>query len=324
MSVLSTDLTRSVSLPVVSRRHRATPTVIFDVDLSAAGAATRSSSSTPSRLATQPSGCGGRSSWKSRQAASIESCLRRQQKEKVRASQERDRRARTLRTAKHLSLQCCSNPELKAWALAQADQDTTKVICAPTASLEMMKSRSEMLAPVPNYHRLCGFLPTDDESISPLCSVLRLEPDDVFYDLGCGDGKVVIKVVKHFRCRGIGIEVNRLLVQKARSQAESEFCEDSELQDRISFIEDDISHVSLSNAKAVFIYMPDSALHTLLVKVLPHCGLKDGTLVCTKDNWVREGTASRNYKYVASHWGGGIHCYKWQKSDSHPGDAAWT
>jgi len=300
--MLVDPLTRSASLPVAARRQRATLPEIFDVDLSTAGAATRSSSST----------------WKSRQAASIESCLRRQSKEKVRASQERDRRSRHLRAAKHLVLQCCSNPELKAWALAQADQDTTLPV------IEVMKPRSETLAEVPNYHRLCGFLATDDESISPLCSVLRLEPDDVFYDLCCGDGKVVIKVVKHFRCRGVGIEVNRLLVQRARSQVESEFSEDAELRDRISWIEDDISHVSLSNAKAVFIYMPDSALHTLAHKVLPHCGLKDGTLICTKDNWVREGAASQNYKCMASHWGGGIHCYKWQKSDSHPGDAAWT
>merc|ERR1719454_2466364 len=78
----------------------------------------------------------------------------------------------------------------------------------------------------PVYHRLCGFIPTEQTSIDPILSVLRLEPDDVFYDLGCGDGRIVVSVVKHFRCRGIGIEVNRLLVVKARAQAEAELGSD--------------------------------------------------------------------------------------------------
>jgi SAM-dependent methyltransferase len=247
--------------------------------------------------------------------------LRRQQKEKVRASQDKDRRARSLRIAKRLTLQGCVNPELKAWALDRVDQ-----VCTPTSIPEPVevKSRPHPPTQVPSYHRLCGFLPTADDSFTPLNSMLRLQPDDIFYDLGCGDGRVVISVVRHFRCRGIGVEVNKKLVQKGRSLVDSEFSQDPELKDRITFIEDDISHISLSDAKAVYIYMPDSSLHTLLMKVLPHCGLQDGTLLCIKDNWIREGVAQRNCRYTSSHWGGGIHCYKWRKADALPADPPWS
>lgn len=229
---------------------------------------------------------------------------------------------RTLQTAKRLSLSACVNPEVKAWALAHVPQDVQPHSREP-------RQRAPCEAPAatdasdqtPMYHRLCGFIPTEQDSITPILSVLHLDPDDVFYDLGCGDGRMVVSMVKHFRCRGVGIDVNRLLLQRARSLAEAELVSDPALLQQINFIEDDIINVSLSDAKMVYIYMPNSALHIIMTKVLPHCGLQDGTCICIKDNWVREEDALRNCRYTSSHWGGGIHCYKWQRDQSHSNKA---
>lgn len=302
VSSASKELMRSLSLPVVARRHhRVSPAANIELDVSPAGSVPASGSSTPTR---------GKISWKNRQAASIESCLWRQQKEKVKASQERDRRSRILQVAKRLSLSGCANPEVKAWALTHGE--VKQSVAKTPAPLAMT---SDPISQTPSYHRLCGFIPTENEGIGPLLSMLNLQPEDVFYDLGCGDGRIVISVVKHFRCHGVGIEVNRLLVNKARSQVKAEFANDTELLERAQFIEDDISHVSLSDAKVVYIYMPDSSVRTLLREVLPHCDLQDGTLICVKDTWIREEVALRNCKYTSSNWRGGIHCYKWQKAE---------
>jgi SAM-dependent methyltransferase len=230
----------------------------------------------------------------------------------MKACEEKEKRFRRGEVAKRLSLRNCSDPELKAWALAHV---TEKVVSRPhtPCMLTVDKPSQETFC-----HRLCGFIPTED-GIGPLLEMIHLEPDDVFYDLGCGDGRIVIEVVKHFRCHGIGVEINRLLVQKGQSHAESEFADDAALLAKTSFVEEDISRISLSNARVVYIYMPNSALYTLLTKVLPHCGLQEGTVICIKDNWVREEDALRNCKHTSSHWAGGIHCYKWQKATANGG-----
>jgi hypothetical protein len=273
----------------------------------------------------------GRQNWKSRQAASIQACLHRQQKEKQRLMQEKQKRASCIQSATRLSLKSAAwhNAELKAWALAHAP--APKSILGHLGSYEVQSQPSPLTMPdteaslddvvhkpdqVPVYHRLCGFLPSDQDGISAIFSVLKLAPDDVFYDLGCGDGRIVLSVAKHFRCHGVGVEVNRLLVQKARSRVETDLAGDPELLDKVKFVEDDISNVSLNNARAVFIYMPNSAVQTLVAKVLPHCDLQDGTLICIKDTWIRDPEAVRYCKYISSQWSGGVHCYKWQRTPS--------
>lgn len=304
---MNTDMSRSASLSVLSRHKPFTSSLValktnLEVDLHPDTGG--SSSSTPTGVAKGT--CQAIKNWKTRQAASIDLCLKRQQKNKMKAALEKERRDKGARIACMKSLASCTNPELKAFALAHVPL-THKSYTPTTMSAQRPAHCHDVFD-----HRLCGFIPTEGD-FGPILSMLPLKPDDVFYDLGCGDGRVVIEVVKHFRCKGIGVDVNRLLINKARASAKAKFSDDAELLERCRWIEEDISRVDLSNASVVYIYMPNSSLHTLMMSVLPHCDLQDGTTICVKDNWIRDGEASRNCKHTASHWGSGIHCYTWEK-----------
>lgn len=179
-------------------------------------------------------------------------------------------------------------------------------------SLQLSISQEEESVQL-NSHSLCTFLPTEDDTVTLLLSMLKLHSGSVFYDLGCGDGRIVISVVKHFQCRGIGIELSSGLVEQARARSQSVFSGRPDLLDRVSFLVADIAHVKMDDADAVFIYMPSSAVHELIEKVLPHVGLKQGTLIYMAEHFLQSAAANKLCKRVSSDWTDlGIHCYSWR------------
>lgn len=160
--------------------------------------------------------------------------------------------------------------------------------------------------------RLCGFLASAATGIKTLLSVLKLEPHDTFYDLGCGDGRVVIDVVRKFGCKGVGVDLAGPLIKQAQTRAKAELAEEPELLEGVTFIQEDIGKMNLDNASAVYVYMPQDALHSLCARVLPCCQLRCGTPIYTEEYWLHDRTALRHCKWKASHWDGQLHCYEWQ------------
>src|SRR5215217_7028191 len=58
------------------------------------------------------------------------------------------------------------------------------------------------------------YVPTDDAVVPAILRLAKVSSDDVIYDLGCGDGRIVIAAAKHFGCRGVGIDVDPLRIQE--------------------------------------------------------------------------------------------------------------
>ena len=52
----------------------------------------------------------------------------------------------------------------------------------------------------------CIWLPTPSEAVNQMINLACIKPTDLVYDLGCGDGRVLIAAIKRFGCRCIGIE----------------------------------------------------------------------------------------------------------------------
>jgi len=68
------------------------------------------------------------------------------------------------------------------------------------------------------YSSLCGspYVPTTMKDIDRIFKIAHLKKNQVFLDLGCGDGRIVRYAVKHFQVRGVGTEINTLLIYWAR------------------------------------------------------------------------------------------------------------
>jgi SAM-dependent methyltransferase len=77
--------------------------------------------------------------------------------------------------------------------------------------------------------------------------------DDVVYDLGSGDGRIVIFAAKEFGARGVGVEIDPDLVERARRRARR-----AGVADRVEFRQGDLFKADLSEATVVALYLwPD-------------------------------------------------------------------
>jgi SAM-dependent methyltransferase len=94
------------------------------------------------------------------------------------------------------------------------------------------------------------YVPTPPEIVAEMLRGTRVGPGDVVYDLGSGDGRIVLAAARDFGARGVGIELDAALVQKSRDTAIV-----AGLGDRVTFLWKDIFDVDLGPATVVTIYL---------------------------------------------------------------------
>ena len=117
-----------------------------------------------------------------------------------------------------------------------------------------------------------GFIPTQPEYISGFFELVKLSPDDVVYDLGSGDGRLLFAALEKGAGKVVGVELNPEHIQTARERADK-----LNLNDRVTFIESDVLNASLTDASVVFCYLCTSASAALKPKFEKE--LKPGTCV---------------------------------------------
>jgi len=130
-------------------------------------------------------------------------------------------------------------------------------------------------APVP-------FIPTPPEIVDRMLELAQVQSGDVVYDLGSGDGRIVIQAAKKYGVRGVGIEIDPDLVERARERAAREG-----VGHLVEFRAEDALTVDLSPATVVTLYM----LPAFNSKLLPNLQrqMKPGARVVSHDfgidNW---------------------------------------
>ncbi|BAN90414.1 SAM-dependent methyltransferase [Aeropyrum camini SY1 = JCM 12091] len=124
---------------------------------------------------------------------------------------------------------------------------------------------------------LVPYVPTRPELIPRILELLELREDDVFYDLGCGDGRVVIEAVKKTRVKkAVCVETREDLLKEARMKAEEEG-----VADRIEFVNNDFFKTPLKDATAVYMYLLTSVNESLKPKLARE--LREGARIVTLD-----------------------------------------
>lgn len=94
------------------------------------------------------------------------------------------------------------------------------------------------------------WMPTEDSMLGPMFELARVTSADKLYDLGSGDGRVVIAAAKRFGATGVGIEFDADLVEHARCLAAAEG-----VADRVTFVQGDIFESDFRDATVVAIYL---------------------------------------------------------------------
>ena len=94
------------------------------------------------------------------------------------------------------------------------------------------------------------FAPTAHSVADAMLTLARVSPGDVVYDLGSGDGRIVILAAQKYGARGVGIELQPRLVEISRQVAR-----EGAVADRVTFIEGDLFTADISEATVVTLYL---------------------------------------------------------------------
>lgn len=94
------------------------------------------------------------------------------------------------------------------------------------------------------------YVATPPDVVDAMLKVARVARRDVVCDLGCGDGRIVVKAAKRYGCTGIGYDLDRLRVQEARKNAQ-----DNHVAHLVRIEQKDILQADLSEATVVTLYL---------------------------------------------------------------------
>lgn len=107
-------------------------------------------------------------------------------------------------------------------------------------------------------HRLAPFVSSPQRAVDKMLEMADLKPGETLYDLGCGDGRILIAAAERFHVKAVGIEISERLVRKADENIKS-----LGLQDRVKVIHGDFMQTDLSPADVVTVYLITTANENL-------------------------------------------------------------
>lgn len=97
------------------------------------------------------------------------------------------------------------------------------------------------------------YVPTPEPVVEAMLQVAQVGKDDILYDLGSGDGRIVNTAAQKFGTRGIGIDINPERIQEANENAQK-----AGVTDRVKFVQQDLFKTDFSDATVVTLYLlPD-------------------------------------------------------------------
>jgi len=149
------------------------------------------------------------------------------------------------------------------------------ILRAPAGSVVAMLITAALVTAAPQDRKPdVIFLATDDVTVDGMLKLARVTRSDVVYDLGCGDGRIVIAAAKKYGARGVGIDIDPERIKEANENARK-----AGVQSRVRFLQGDIFDpaTEIKNATVVMLFL----LPELNVRLRPRLQkeLRPGTRV---------------------------------------------
>jgi SAM-dependent methyltransferase len=116
------------------------------------------------------------------------------------------------------------------------------------------------------------FVATPPEVVDAMLAAARVTSADIVYDLGSGDGRIVIAAAKKYGARGVGIEINPLLIAESNASARA-----AGVSNLVQFIQGDLFTADVSAATVVALYLSPSLNERIKPRLLRE--LRPGTRV---------------------------------------------
>lgn len=114
------------------------------------------------------------------------------------------------------------------------------------------------------------YVPTTEAAVETMLKLAGVKKTDVVYDLGCGDGRIVVAAAKTFGARGVGIDINPERIKEARENAKK-----AGVEHLVRFEENDLFLADIKEATVVTLFLLSNINLKLKPKLLSD--LKPGT-----------------------------------------------
>ena len=137
------------------------------------------------------------------------------------------------------------------------------------------------------------FVPTPIPVVERMLELAKVTPGDIVYDLGSGDGRVVITAAQRYGARGVGIELNPVWVRDARR-----FAEALGVTDKVTFRIEDLFTTDLREATVVTLYLYPSMNRKLAPRWLAE--LKPGARIVSHEYGIGDWPPDRTEEMVVN------------------------
>jgi len=160
-------------------------------------------------------------------------------------------------------------------------QKKTAILCLAVVFFATGAPAQQKKLRPPDVH----FEPSPDSVVEQMLRMANVREADVVYDLGCGDGRIVIAAAKRFGARGVGIDIDPERIEESLENAR-----EAGVEDRLTFRNEDLFEADIHDATVATLFL----WRSLNLKLRPKLWreLKPGTRVVSHHwdmgDWVPE------------------------------------
>ncbi len=147
------------------------------------------------------------------------------------------------------------------------------------------------------------FVPTPQEAVEKMLQMAEIKKGDVVYDLGCGDGRIVVTAARKFGVKAVGFDIDPQRVKESLENVRT-----NNVGHLVTIRQEDIFTLDLSEASVVTLYL----LPELNVKLMPHLSkLKPGSRIISFDFDMRGARPKETHSGSTTDEAQDFTIYKW-------------
>ncbi len=132
------------------------------------------------------------------------------------------------------------------WRNRMLNRNSALIVCLGFAFAALAAAAA---APLPQQ-LLAPYVPTPQPVVEKMLELAEVTSKDVLYDLGCGDGRIVITAAKKYGAHAVGVDIDPSRIEESRANAKA-----AGVEDLVSFKLEDAMTVDVSPATVVTLYL---------------------------------------------------------------------
>src|SRR5262249_53376956 len=136
------------------------------------------------------------------------------------------------------------------------------VALAAAAAPQTAPAKQPPAVPPPTKRPDVIYVPTQPEVVDAMLKLAQVKAGDIVYDLGCGDGRIVVAAARDFGATGIGIDIDPQRIMEANANVKQ-----NKVEGKVKILQQDLFETDFSKANVVTLYLLQSLNEKLKPKL---------------------------------------------------------